>query len=93
MWGGDGAVDMGNDVFEIRASGSVDVIIDFQAGTGSGDILSLIATGNTSFAQMQAAGQFVQVGTYAGVVVSAGHVVYLQNVNVSALAADDFLFS
>jgi Ca2+-binding RTX toxin-like protein len=93
MWGGDGAIDTGNDTFEIRAGGSVDVILDFQAGAGIGDVLNLIGTGNTSFAQMQAAGQFVQVGSYAGVVISAGNVVYLQNVNIATLVADDFTFA
>jgi Ca2+-binding RTX toxin-like protein len=93
MWGGDGAIDTGNDTFEIHSNGSVDVIIDFQAGRGLGDVLSLVGTGNTSFAQMQAAGQFVQVGSYAGIVVSAGNVVYLANINIGSLAADDFQFS
>jgi Ca2+-binding RTX toxin-like protein len=93
LWGGDGAVDTGNDMFEIHAGGSVDVILDFHAGAGLGDVLSLVGTGNTSFAQMQTAGQFVQVGSYAGVVISAGNVVYLANVNIAQLVADDFSFS
>jgi subtilisin-like proprotein convertase family protein len=92
MWGGDGAVDTGNDTFEITANGSVDVILDFQSGAGVGDVLRITGTANTSFAQMQGAGQFVQVGTYVGVIVSAGNVVYLQNTTVAALNADDFAF-
>jgi hypothetical protein len=59
---------------------------------GVGDVLRLIGTGNTSFAQMQTAGQFVRVGTYTGVVVSAGNVVYLQNTTVAQLNANDFAF-
>jgi hypothetical protein len=69
------------------------VILDVQAGAGVGDPLALIGTGNTSFAQMQAAGQFVQVGTYAGVIVSANNVIHLANVDVSLLNQDDFVFA
>jgi Ca2+-binding RTX toxin-like protein len=93
MWGGDGAVDTGNDTFEITANGSVDVILDFQAGAAVGDVLRITGTANTSFAQMQGAGQFVQVGTYTGVIISAGNVVYLANTTVAQLNANDFLFA
>jgi subtilisin family serine protease len=95
--GGDGVTDTGNDIFEIRANGAVDIILDFQGGAGTavghGDVLNLIGTGNTSFAQLQSTGHFVQVGTYAGVIVSAGNVVYLANTTIGSLVADDFLFS
>ena len=83
----------GNDVFQIGPGGAVDVLLDFQAGLGVSDVLRLVGTGNTSFAQMQTAGRFVQVGSYTGVVVSAGNVVYLANTNVAQLVADDFLFA
>jgi Ca2+-binding RTX toxin-like protein len=97
LWGGDGATDTGNDRFEFGSgsSGSVDVILDFQAGVGAGDVLAFYNFGYTSFAAMQAAGRLVQVGSYTGVFynsMNATDVVYLANVNVGQLVADDFSF-
>jgi Ca2+-binding RTX toxin-like protein len=96
MWGGDGVTDTGNDNFDVGASGSVDIILDFQAGAAVGDTLHFFGSSYASFAALQAAGRFVQVGSYAGVFYDAGNgnnVVYLANVSVGQLAANDFLFS
>jgi Ca2+-binding RTX toxin-like protein len=96
MRGGDGFVDTGNDSFEIGANGSVDLILDFQAGAAVGDTLHFFGSSYASFAALQAAGRFVQVGTYAGVFYDASNgnnVVYLENVNIAQFAANDFLFN
>jgi Ca2+-binding RTX toxin-like protein len=95
MWGGDGVIDTGNDRFQISAGGYVDVILDFQAGAGVGDVISFGGGTYASFAAMQAAGRFVQAGSYTGVFynpLSTTDVVYLANVNVGQLTADDFAF-
>jgi Ca2+-binding RTX toxin-like protein len=95
MWGGDGVIDTGNDRFQISAGGYVDVILDFQAGAGLGDVISFGGGTYASFAAMQAAGRFVQAGSYTGVFynpLSNNDVVYLANVNVGQLVADDFQF-
>jgi Ca2+-binding RTX toxin-like protein len=76
----------GADVFIFDRGTGGDVIGDFQRGT---DDIDLSAFGFTSFAQLQA--RFVQDGSVGGIVLGNGDVIVLHNVQMSQLAATDFI--
>lgn len=77
----------GADQFVFQRSSGIDVIGDFQGGT---DRIDLSAFGLT-FAQLQAL--FVQNGGTGAIQFASGEVLILQNVQMSQLAASDFILA
>lgn len=82
----------GNDRFEFRKGGDADVILDFVAGAGAGDVIRLIAFGApfNSFAEVLAATS--DVGGDAVIDLGGGDTITLVGVTKGQLAADDFIF-
>jgi Ca2+-binding RTX toxin-like protein len=80
----------GSDLFVVRAGFGVDVITDFQAGTGSEDAILFSTSLFSSFAQVMSHSR--QVGSDTWIEVGQGNTVVLTGVSLSSLAADDFGF-
>lgn len=87
-WGHSGA-----DTFLTQAGqAGVEVIMDFQAGAGAGDVLRLLGTNYASFEQLLSAS--IESGGFTIIPISGGaEAVYLFNVAKAQLANDDFLFT
>ncbi|MGL4324947.1 MAG: beta strand repeat-containing protein, partial [Beijerinckiaceae bacterium] len=92
MWGGDGVTSAGNDTFVIGANCGFDIIFDFTAGVGLGDVINLVGSSFADFAALQASGAITQAGSYTHIALSAGNDIFLANVTSSTLVADDFVF-
>lgn len=82
---------VGQDVFVITPGGGSDVIADFNAGAGAGDVVQLQGTSFKSFAQVQAA--MTQHGTDVQLDLGKGEILTFKDVNVGDFAADDFTFT
>ncbi len=82
----------GNDLFVFNTGDGVDVITDFSAGVGSGDVILFdnSAAGPNNFAELQAVAS--QVGVDTVIDLGGGDSITLLGVNAGLLAADDFLF-
>ena len=91
FYGGDGATAGGNDSFVIAANSGVKVMNDFEAG-GVNDVVHLVGTPLSSYAQVQAAMSFS--GTINGtvLVVDAGTQVWFLGLQPNQLTAGDFIF-
>lgn len=85
MTGGQGA-----DLFVIQGGPGDDVITDFSAGPGPGDVISFGSTQFTSFAQVLAA--TADDGLGGCVITGEDFVLTLRGVTRSQLRADDFVF-
>jgi serralysin len=83
----------GNDIFAFGRDSGRDVISDFVAGKGAGDMMDLSAFGTAfdSFAEILAAAR--DVGGDAVISLDAATSITLTKVSIASLAADDFLFS
>jgi Ca2+-binding RTX toxin-like protein len=82
----------GNDQFVFKERFGADRITDFAAGAGAGDVLQLsLGTAFDSFEEVRAVASQVKADT----VINFGDLgsITLQNVAVTSLAADDFLFA
>ena len=81
----------GADTFIFDANFGNDVVGDFEAGAGGGDLLDLRALGVQSFAEVQA----VLSDGVDGTVIDfgGGDSILLQGVASSSLQSDDFLFA
>jgi Ca2+-binding RTX toxin-like protein len=82
----------GSDTFVFGRGFGSDRIIDFAAGPGAGDVLQLsLGAAFDSFAEVRAAARQVNADT----VIHFGELgsITLQNVALTSLAADDFLFA
>lgn len=92
FYGGDGVTGGGDDSFVIAANSGVKVMNDFEAG-GVNDVVRLVGTPLTNFAQVQAAMSFS--GTINGtvLVVDAGTQVWFLGQTPANLTAGDFLFA
>ena len=92
FYGGDGATGGGNDTFVIAPNSGTKVLIDFEAG-GVNDVVRLVGTAITNFAQAQAAMSFS--GTINGtvLVVDGGTQIWFLNHQPVNLTAADFLFA
>jgi Ca2+-binding RTX toxin-like protein len=82
----------GNDTFLTQVGqAKVEVIMDFQAGAGAGDVVRIIGSAYTDFASLFAAA--VESGGFTIIPLGDGsEAVYLFGVTKAQLAADDFLF-
>jgi Ca2+-binding RTX toxin-like protein len=81
----------GSDTFRFLTGFGQDVITDFAAGAGAGDVISLsIGTAFDTFAEMMAAA--AQVGANTVITIDAANKITLSGVLKSALVADDFAF-
>ena len=92
FYGGDGLTGGGNDTFVIAPNSGTKVMNDFEAA-GVNDVVRLVGTPITSFAQAQAAMSFS--GTINGtvLVVDAGTQVWFLGLQPNQLTAADFLFA
>ena len=83
----------GNDIFVFAPGCGADLVVDFEAGAGPGDVISLVGFGASldSFAEAIAAA--TQVGANVVIDLGGGETITLQGVSVASLAADDFAFS
>jgi serralysin len=96
LYGGTGADTLsggtGNDLFEWSLGDGNDFIADFEGGAGTGDVIRLLNSGFTSFAQLQ--GSITQT---AGVNQSEIHLgsttIYVWGILPGQFSANDFLFS
>ena len=80
----------GADVFVMKAGNGNDIITDFEAGNGVGDIVRVGDYGLTSFAQVKALMSQVGSDVVLGI---GGEKVTFQNHSVSDFVADDFRYS
>lgn len=78
----------GNDRFLVEAESGCDVIADFAAGSGLGDVVWLVGTGFKSFTQVRAA--LTQSDTNAVLDLGGSNTLTFLGVKVSSFAADDF---
>ena len=81
---------VGQDVYVVTPGGGSDVIADFNAGAGAGDVVQLQGTSFTSFAGVQAA--MSQHGSDVWLDLGKGEVLTFKDTNVGDFAADDFTF-
>ncbi len=90
--GVNGGTGDGNDSYIVRGNTGIKVMNDFEAG-GTADVVRLLGTGLTSFAQVQAAMSFSGVinGTVL-VVDGATQIWFLNGTQPANLTASDFLF-
>jgi hypothetical protein len=79
----------GNDAF-VFETGFQDVINDFAAGSGIGDVIRFDDMIFADYAAVIAAS--VQVGNTTVITASLGNSVTLKNVNLANLNVDDFAF-
>ena len=79
----------GYDSFVFAAGFGRDVIADFSAGAGLGDVIELDRV-FAGFASLSAASQ--QIGADVVITADASNTITLKNVLLSSLNADDFLF-
>jgi Ca2+-binding RTX toxin-like protein len=79
-----------NDTFVFHAGFGKDLIADFTAGTGVGDVIQVETSIFADFAAIQSHAQ--QVGANTVITFDAADTITLQNVNLGNLAADDFWF-
>ncbi len=91
--GVNGGTGDGNDTYVVRAATGIKVMNDFEAG-GTADVVRLVGTGLSSFAQVQAAMSFSGVinGTVL-VVDGSTQIWFLNGTQPSSLTASDFLFA
>jgi len=81
---------IGSDAFVFGHGFGQDVIRDFQAGAATEDVIEFHGGVFSDFAQVMAAAS--QVGSHVVITVDAGNTLTLENVQMSALHADDFRF-
>jgi len=81
----------GNDTFIISASSGHDVILDFAAGSGAGDIVKLNGSGLSTFSQVKASMQ--AQGGDTVLTLPGGGTVLFKGVGVTKFASDDFAFA
>ena len=95
--GGDGndriTMGAGNDTHDFRNGEDIDTIMDFTAGAGSVDTITLtFHSAATSFAQMQMAGMFSQRYADTHINLGGGDVIILISTVMGDLHEDDFVF-
>jgi serralysin len=81
----------GADVFVFGVAAGKDVISDFVAGGADHDVIRLLGTSMTSYANLLKAS--AQVGADVCISLSANDTITLSNVSLSNLAMSDFLFA
>ena len=81
----------GNDLFLFTKGSGSDVITDFQGGAGAGDVIQLKGMGFASFADVSASAFQAADGVHIDL--HNGDSLVLTGVNLTTLAADDFLFA
>lgn len=79
----------GADTFVFDRGDGSDIITDFQAGSGGGDIVRLDDHGFSTFAEVQAA--MTQVGDDTHLALSSFETLVFRNAQVAGFAEDDFL--
>ncbi len=90
--GVNGATGDGNDTYIVRAATGIKVMNDFEVG-GTADVIRLLGTGFTTFAQVQAAMSFF--GTINGTVLvvdGTTQIWFLNGTQPASLTAADFAF-
>lgn len=80
-----------DDTFVVRTGEGSDRVLDFGAGASSGDLIQLIGTGWSSFAEVTA--NSIQSGSDVIIHLSGGDTLTLVGVNLAALDAGDFVFT
>lgn len=78
----------GNDTFVFTRGDGSDVITDFTAGAGAGDVVQLKEYGFTTFADVKEA--MTQVGADVHLTLSHLETLVFRNVQIDSFAADDF---
>jgi Ca2+-binding RTX toxin-like protein len=82
---------VGNDSFVFATGFGKDIVTDFSAGLGAGDLIQFsLGTAFDSYAELVAV--TTQVGANCVITISATDTVTLNNVLKSTLAVDDFMF-
>lgn len=81
----------GNDTFIISANSGHDVILDFAAGAGAGDVVKLNGIGLSTFQQVKAGMKAQGADTVLNL--PGGATVLVKGVGVAQFAADDFTFA
>ena len=79
-----------NDTFVFHAGFGLDSITDFAAGAGIGDVIQVDTSLFANFAAITSHAQ--QVGANTVITLDAGNAITLNNVTLSNLNANDFLF-
>jgi len=80
----------GNDTFIFHAGSGQDIITDFTAGAGAGDVIQFDSAIFASYTAVMAAAS--QVGNDVNIAVDANTSILLQHVALANLAQDDFHF-
>lgn len=81
----------GDDTFVVRSGEGSDRILDFGAGGASGDIIQLVGTGWSSFAQVSS--NATQNGADVVINLGGGQTLTLVGVNLASLNENDFAFA
>lgn len=91
-----GAGVRGSDRFVFQDGTGNDAVLDFQGGAGVGDVIDIRGMGFANFAAVQAASSNLNGGVYINLDAGnpggiAGDALFISNITVAALVADDFL--
>lgn len=88
MYGGEG-----NDTFVFHAGEGRDVVFDFQAGAGAGDVIELDHSLFADFEALMAAGAVTDTSIGAQISYGDGSTITLSGIHKADLAIDDFRFA
>jgi VCBS repeat-containing protein len=82
----------GNDTFIFARTSNVDIIHDFTAGSGPGDVIRIVGLGSAFNTFVEVLAAAADNGADTTIDFGGGNVLVLRGVLVSQLAADDFSF-
>jgi Ca2+-binding RTX toxin-like protein len=82
----------GNDTFVFKPGEGNDIVFDFQAGAGAGDVLELDRTAFADFAALMQSGAVADTSGGAQISYADGSKITLAGVHKADLAIDDFRF-
>jgi len=85
--------DAGNDAFVFAPGDGADVIVDFEAGAGPGDVIRFVGFGVLLDSFSEVLAHASEVGGNLVIDLGGGDVVTLLNVTLAQISADDFAFS
>lgn len=80
----------GSDLFIVRAGNGSDVITDFEAGSGNGDIVQLGSYGFANFSEVL--DRMSQSGSDAVIQLNSGETLTFRNHSIADFSADDFQY-
>ena len=79
------------DTITFNATDGIDALYGFEAGPGGGDVMRLLGTGYTTFAQVMA--NTYDFAGYSVVVTNGANQIYVYGVQKAQYAAGDFAFA